>query len=87
MGTIGPYNIVHSCQTYSSPHKLCETPQTLLISAGNFKSLLKFEREAGEWGNWMKEVKRYKLTVIRQVSHRDIMYSIVITVNDTELCI
>lgn len=35
----------------------------------------------------MKEVNRYKLTVIRQKSHEDIMDSMVTTVNNTELCI
>ena len=33
----------------------------------------------------MKEVKRYKLLVIKQISHRDIMYSTVTIVNNTVL--
>ena len=36
----------------------------------------------GEWKKWVKEVKRYKLSVIKWISHRDIMYSMRIIINN-----
>ena len=45
----------------------------------------------GSWGSevggtkWVKEVKRYKLPVIKLISHGYIMYSVVTIVNNTLL--
>ena len=36
--------------------------------------------------NWMKAVKRHKLPAIRQISTRDIMYSMVTVANNTLIC-
>ena len=38
--------------------------------------------EAGEWAKWMKVFKRYKLSVIRELSHGDLMYSMVTIVKN-----
>lgn len=41
----------------------------------------------GEWAKWVKGVKRYKLLVLIEVSHRDVRYSMVTTANNTMLYI
>lgn len=33
--------------------------------------------------NWMKEVKRYNLSVIREISTRDIIYNMMVIVNNS----
>ena len=32
-------------------------------------------RRVEEWATWVKRIKRYKLPVIKQTSHGDVMYS------------
>ena len=45
------------------------------------------KQEAGgrERGNWIKAVRRYKVSVIRQISIRNIMYNIINIIN-TSVC-
>ena len=38
--------------------------------------------EGGKWEKWVKGVKRYKLTFIKQKSHGDVTYSMVTIVNN-----
>lgn len=46
------------------------------------------EAEGGEWLKWVKEAKRYKLTVIKKkLGHRNIMHSMAIVANNTVLYI
>lgn len=36
-----------------------------------------------EWAKWVKKVKTYKPSVIKEVSHGDVAYSMVTMVNNT----
>lgn len=39
------------------------------------------------WAKWAKVVKKYKFSVTKEISLRDVTYSMVMIVNNTVLCI
>ena len=55
-------------QQQQQQNKLIDTEIRFVVTRG---------REGGRWMKWVKEIKRYKLPVIKQVSHGNVMYSMV----------
>lgn len=47
--------------------------------------IAKVEEDWGGWAKWVKRVKRHKLSVMKYVNHRDVIYSLVTIVNNTVL--
>ena len=43
------------------------------------------EAKGGQWMKWVKVVIRYIFQVIREIRHRNVMYSLVYVVNNTVL--
>ena len=41
------------------------------------------EIDVGKWEKWLNVLKRYKLQTIKQISHGDVMYSMVTVVHYT----
>ena len=41
----------------------------------------KLQQKGWEWAKWVKGIERYKLPLVKQFSHRDVMYSILTIVN------